>query len=502
MGAGIAQLAAQAGARTVFYDAVGEGLERGAHQIEAGLTRLVERGKLTASDADAVRARLRPVSKLEDLAACELVIEAVPEHLELKLEVLRAVAEVVDPGCVVATNTSSLSVTRIAAGIPCPERVVGLHFFNPAPVMRLVEVVAGEASAPAALAAARALGEAMGKRAIDAADIAGFLVNRCNRPFSLEALRLLTARVGTVEQIDRIARLGGGFRMGPFELMDLIGIETNHAVAESFYSATYGEPRYQPSDIQARMVAAGRLGRKTGRGWYEYEETGPDAYRVPDPEPLPSGGGEGRRVIVTGDLPVAMELRGAAAAAAFDVDAEAADGEPWLTLVCDGRGGVRGPRARLLFDASLHQSDPEAAGFHVLPPFAASSLIESTETALTDPVASARLAELVAALGRHCERVADAPGLVLGRIVCALINEAAFLIGAGNGTQNDVDAGMELGVNHPRGPVAWSRAIGLRHVVATLDALHRELGEPRYRVAPLLRQRLALGELGLGEGRT
>jgi 3-hydroxybutyryl-CoA dehydrogenase len=499
MGAGIAQLAAQAGAKTLVYDTVPEGLQRGMRQIDGALARSVERGRLDAAAAKLVRARLNPVSMLEDLASCDLVIEAVPEDVDIKLETLRAVSEVIDPRCVVATNTSSLSVTRIAAGVPHPERVVGLHFFNPAPIMRLVEVVAGEASAPDALAKARALGEAMGKRAIDAADTAGFLVNRCNRPFSLEALRLLAARIATVEQIDRIARLGGGFRMGPFELMDLIGIETNHAVAESFYQATYGEPRYQPSDIQARMVAAGRLGRKTGRGWYEYDETG--AYRSPDPEVAPTRNGEGRPIVITGDLPVAAQLRKAAAAAGFDVSADTAVNPPWLTLACDGDANVRGPRAVLLHDGSLHRRDPVAAGFHILPPLGATRLIEWTQTERTDPAASTRLLEFGAALGCHCEPVADAPGLVLGRIVCQLINEAAFLIEAGNGTADDVDAGMELGVNHPRGPVAWSREIGVDQVVATLDALNRELGEPRYRVAPLLRRRLAIGAAGLDEGR-
>ena len=493
MGAGIAQLAAQSGATTMLYDAFPAGLLKGVAHIESALARQVERGRLAAEESELIRGRINPVDTLAQLAPCEIVIEAAPERLELKLELFTQLAAVVSEQCVIATNTSSLSVTEIAAGVPIPGRVVGLHFFNPAPVMKLVEVVAGEESSPAARASARAVGVAMGKRVIDAADVAGFLVNRCNRPFSLEALRLLEERVATTDQIDRIARLGGGFRMGPFELMDLIGIETNHAVAESLYRASYGEPRYQPSAIQARMVASGKLGRKTGRGWYDYGEPGStSAQRTVDPELPTAGGGEGRLLVVTGTLPVARELAAAAAAAGFTVATEASGSEPWLTVSCDGTP-ADGPRARLLHDGSLHQLDPGAAGFHLLAPLAATKLIEVTATALTDPVASDRLAQLGAALGLHVEPVNDAPGLVLGRIVCQLINEAAFLIGAGNGNPADVDAGLELGVNHPRGPVAWSQALSLAHVVAVLDALHRESGEPRYRVAPLLRSRAAVG---------
>ncbi|HWD65462.1 MAG TPA: 3-hydroxyacyl-CoA dehydrogenase NAD-binding domain-containing protein, partial [Solirubrobacteraceae bacterium] len=320
MGAGIAQLAAQAGARTLLYDALPEGLTAGIQKIEAGLDHLVKRGRLTGDQARGIRGRVEPISEPGGMAPCGIVIEAAPERIELKLELFARLAAAVGPECVLATNTSSLSVTEIAAGTPEPGRVVGLHFFNPAPVMRLVEVVAGAQSTPKALRAARAVGEAMGKRVIEAADVAGFLVNRCNRPFSLTSLRLLTERVAGAEQIDRIVRMEGGFRMGPFELQDLVGLDTNHAVAEAFQRQSYGEPRYQPSPLQARMVAAGRLGRKTGHGWYSYEAgTRPGQYRPEDPGPLETGGGFGRVVLVTGDLPVAGELAEAAQQAGFEV---------------------------------------------------------------------------------------------------------------------------------------------------------------------------------------
>jgi 3-hydroxybutyryl-CoA dehydrogenase len=397
--------------------------------------------------------------------------------------------------------------------------VVGLHFFNPVPLMRLAEVVAGVTSSAEALAVTRAVGEAMGKTVIDAADIAGFLVNRVNRPFFLESLRVLQEGVAGIEQIDRIMRMGGGFRMGPFELMDLIGIETNHAVAEGFLRQTYGEPRYRPSPLAARMVAAGRLGRKTGQGWYSYVDGEP--HRAEDPAP-PAVGGDGRTVVIAGSLPVAEELRDAAAAAGWRVVQGIEGEDPWLVVDCGAAVYADSPRAILLHDTSLHLAtarvgriasttskefgplgarDPGAAGFHVVPPLSDARLAEVTATPLTRPEATARLGELLASLGLHVEAVGDGPGLVLGRVVAQLVNEAAFLIGEGNGTAEDVDAGMELGVNHPRGPVAWGEAAGLEHVLSILDALSDELREERYRAAPLLRRRAAIG-LGLSDPRT
>src|SRR3954468_3421115 len=321
MGAGIAQLAATAGARTLLHDPVPEALDRGAAGSRRRLEREAQRGRMSEEDARAAAGRLEPVGDLEALAPCGLVIEAAPERLELKRELFSTLAGVVAEDALLATNTSSLSVTAIAAGLPHPERVVGMHFFNPPPVMKLVEVVAGDATAADAVERARAAGEALGRHPIEAADVAGFLVNRCNRPFGLEALRLVQERLATPEQVDRICRLGGGFRMGPFELMDLVGLDVGLKIAESFYAQSCGEPRWRPSPLAARLVAAGRCGRKTGRGWYAYPDGPP-----PDPEPLAAGGGAGRLVVIAGEGAVAWTLRDAAAEAGWDV-AEPAEAE-------------------------------------------------------------------------------------------------------------------------------------------------------------------------------
>jgi 3-hydroxybutyryl-CoA dehydrogenase len=282
MGAGIAQIAALGGYRTVIYEIDGKALERGLEQLRNGLRRGVERGRWSEQDAIDARERIEAASIIEVLQDCELVIEAAPEDLDLKRNLFGRLASVCGDEAVLATNTSSLSVTAIAAAILVPERVVGMHFFNPPALMELVEVVAGDESGESPLALATEVGRGMGRTPIRARDSVGFVANRCVRPFFLESLRMLSEGIAPHDEIDRIVRLGAGLRMGPFELMDLIGIDVNFAVARSFWEQSFGEPRWRPSPIHERMVASGRLGRKTGRGFYTYEQGAPHRPRDPD----------------------------------------------------------------------------------------------------------------------------------------------------------------------------------------------------------------------------
>ena len=389
MGAGIAQLAALGRFETLLHDPDGEALAEGEERLRAALVKGTDRNRWSSEEAEAASARLRAAPALEDLAGCEMVIEAVPEELELKREVFDRLAAICGPETILATNTSSLSVTAIAAPVERPGRVCGMHFFNPPALMRLVEVVAGEeTSAPVADDVA-SVAERMGRTPVRAADEIGFIANRCVRPFSLEGLQILGGRIATAEQIDAVARIGGGFRMGPFELMDLVGIDVNFEIAKSFWERSFHETRWQPHPIQAKMVAAGRLGRKTGRGYYDYSG-GP--HRPEDPE---------------------------------QSDPPAANVTEW-----DGDGSIDLPR----------QTQSE----------------------------------------------------VLLRIVCQLVNEAHFALGQGIGSREDIDTAMRLGFNWPRGPLAWADAIGPDRVLAVLDGLRAELGEERYRAAPLLR-RVAAG---------
>jgi 3-hydroxybutyryl-CoA dehydrogenase len=271
MGAGIAQMACLAGCETFLHDPVAEALERGAERLRRDLDRGAERGRWSALEADTASARLRTAAELKELGDCDLVVEAAPEKLDLKRDLFAKLEGVCGAETVLATNTSSIPVTDIAAGAVHPERICGMHFFNPPALMKLVEVVAGEATGEAALAETSELAERMGRTPVRCADAPGFIVNRCNRPFALESLQMLGQDVATHAQIDRIVREDGGYRMGPFELMDLIGIDTNLSVARSFY-AQRPEPRWRPHEIQERLVAEGRLGRKSGSGFYEYAD--------------------------------------------------------------------------------------------------------------------------------------------------------------------------------------------------------------------------------------
>ncbi|MFL5781870.1 MAG: 3-hydroxyacyl-CoA dehydrogenase NAD-binding domain-containing protein [Thermoleophilaceae bacterium] len=472
MGAGIAQLGCQAGIETVLYDPFEEARERGAEYVRKGLEKAAAKGRLDGEPAE-----LTLTGELDALAACDLMIEAVPERPDLKRELFAAVSER-NPDAVIATNTSSILVTSLAGAAARPENVVGMHFFNPPPVMKLVEVIPAEQTGEEAVRVVTEVAEAMGRHPIVVTDGPGFLVNRCNRPFGAESLRLLQERVATHEQIDRIVRLGGGFRMGPFELMDLVGIDVGYEVAQSFTEQSFGEPRWKPSPLQARMVAAGKLGRKTGGGWYDYPPGRPD-----DPPTPEMGGGDGRRVAIDGAGPLARSLRQRAAQAGFDAREPSGFGgleEPELVIDAAVPGpaadlGVGGADLAIVADRALAETGART-GFHLLPPIGA--LVELTGER------NEEVERFFAQLGLLAEWVADAPGLVLGRIAAQLVNEAAFAIGEGVGSPDDVDAGMTLGLNHPRGPVEWWRAIGTDHVVAVLDALREE----RYRLAPLLRR--------------
>jgi 3-hydroxybutyryl-CoA dehydrogenase len=272
MGAGIAQVAIQAGFETLLYDISDEFIDRGVGRIRSFLQGSRQRGKITVDEERQILDRLHGTTELKGFESAGLIIEAVPEKLELKRDVFQQLDSLYPPETLLATNTSSFSVTAIAASTQRPERVLGLHFFNPPPLMALVEVIQGDRTTTETIEKATALMQQMGKTPARAKDTPGFIVNRIARPFYNEALRILGDGGATVEAIDRIMREAGNFRMGPFELMDLIGHDVNFAATESLYRSFFEDPRFRPSPIQQRMVMGGNLGRKTGRGFYVYDK--------------------------------------------------------------------------------------------------------------------------------------------------------------------------------------------------------------------------------------
>lgn len=271
MGAGIAQLAAQSGMSVLLYDLNDDYVQRGLSNIRSALRSRVDKGKLDPGDMQSTLQRITATTNRDDAASYDLIIEAAPENIDLKREIFSDLGKKASPGTILVTNTSSLSITSIAAASPRPERVVGMHFFNPAPVMPLVEVIAATQTSGDVIETVRSIAQALGKTPVRASDTPGFIVNRVARPFYTEALKIVgdgSSRVPTVDAAMRAA----GFRMGPFELMDFIGIDINFAVTQSVYDAFFGEQRYRPHPIQQRMVEANNLGRKTGQGFYHYSD--------------------------------------------------------------------------------------------------------------------------------------------------------------------------------------------------------------------------------------
>ncbi len=486
MGAGIAQVAAQAGHAVWLFDArAGAALEAKA-KLATSLQGLVAKGKMDAALVDALVARITPLAALEDAASAGLVVEAIIEDLSAKRGLFKQLESIVGPQCVLATNTSSISVTAIANGLAQPQRLVGMHFFNPVPLMKLVEVVAGLQTDADVAAAIFDLSKAWGKVPVHARSTPGFIVNRIARPYYAETLALLLEQAATPQVLDACLK-GAGFRMGPCELMDLIGHDTNFAVTKSVFEANFHDKRYTPSLVQREMVDGGLFGRKTGQGFYRYPE-GAAALPVAVREAPATA----RTVTVHGAGAVAdaLEQAATAALAAQGWGPARELGSAWVGVSIDGAHLVLtdgrcaselamalGTQELAVFDRPVRQPAP--------PGTALAYALAGGASATWQVQAPAWLA----ALGFTPLRLSDAPGLVAARTVAMLINEAADAVLQGVCSPDAADAAMKLGVNYPAGPFEWLAGWNAREVCALLDALDAHYRGERYRASPWLRRR-------------
>ncbi|NML18524.1 3-hydroxyacyl-CoA dehydrogenase [Azohydromonas caseinilytica] len=477
MGAGIAQLAAQAGHTVRLFDVHPGAAARALERIARDLDGAVQRGRMAAGERDAVRARLVAVERLEALEGCGLAVEAIVEKLEPKQALFRQLEEVLGEHAVLATNTSSISVTAVAQGLKRPQRLIGWHFFNPATRMKLVEIIRGVETDPALVPALHALSKAWGKTAVDAPNAPGFIVNRVARPYYAEGLRLLAERIAPVAAIDRLLREAGGFAMGPFELMDLIGVEVNLSVTESVFQATAFDARFAPSLIQQELARSGRFGRKSGQGFYRYGADVP-APRVELVEPAavaPSVACAGRLGLLA---PLVERLRAAGVAVAYEASL------PDETLLLDGVR-VALTDGRTATERAATEVDGPLLLLDLARDFAATPLLGAAAGAGAEAHLST-LAAVLQAAGIGLQALDDVAGLVLMRTVCCLANEAADVITWSGATARDIDTAMRLGTAYPLGPLAWADALGAARVATVLRHLQAHYGEVRYRRSPLL----------------
>jgi 3-hydroxybutyryl-CoA dehydrogenase len=483
MGVGIAQIAAQAGVVVRLYDARDGAAQAARDSLAATLSTLQGKGKITQQTMDAALENLQVAAAIDALKDCDLVVEAIVENLDAKRGLLQQLEGIVSEQCILATNTSSLSVTAIATGCQRPERVAGLHFFNPVPLMRVVEIIDGLATEPKVGDQLLAFVARTGHRGVRAKDTPGFIVNHAGRAYGTEALKMLDEGIAERGDIDRILREGAGFRMGPLELLDLTGLDVSHPVMESIYNQFYQEPRYKPSPLTRQMLVGGRLGRKTGHGFYRYENG--QVIDAPQPQPVPSVTSLPPVWIATENtedyerlsaLMIHLGARLESAAqpssealcllAPYGRDATSAcahfDTDPARTLCID-----------LLTDLSRHRT--------------------LMQTPLTTPGMRDAAHAWLAGDGVGVTVISDSVGFVAQRTLAMVVNLACDIAQQRIASAVDIDQAVQLGLGYPQGPLAWGDTLGAWRILTILQRMSELTLDPRYRPSPWLRRRAVLG---------
>lgn len=481
MGRGIAQIALAAGYPVRLWDANRDAAEDARAFIERMLRRSAEKGAILDAEADAAIANLSLIDGMDGFKGAGIVVEAILENLDVKREVFAALEDAVGEDCVLASNTSSLSVTSIASACKHPERVAGFHFFNPVPLMKVVEVIEAVMTAPEVAEKLNAFATNMGHRPVGAKDTPGFLVNHAGRAFSTEGFRILQESIAEFWQVDDVMRDAAGFRMGPLELLDLTGLDVSYAVMLSIYDQFFQEPRYRPNALAQQRVDAGLFGRKSGGGFYEYA----DNRRVPVAEPkapdaLP------KSVWVAGASDevqsIVIEL---ASANGVTIDGGAAPAAGSLVILS--------PVGKDATTAALELGTDPKNTVALDPLFG----LESRRTLMTTPITTPEMRDsahgLLAKAVVPVTVIHDSPGFIAQRIVACIVNIGCDIAQQSIATADDIDPAVRLGLGYPRGPLEFGDWLGADVVLEILEALYAFYGDPRYRPSPWLKRRALLG---------
>lgn len=479
MGRGIVQLFAQAGFDVYCHDSNEGAVDKALQFVSDMLARAVEKGRQSRDEADATLARIHPCDELRELASCDLVIEAIIEDVEAKRSLFDALETVVAQDAILASNTSSLVVSEIAAGCRHPERLAGLHFFNPVPLMKVAEVVAAVRTSAATVEALTRVVSDAGHRAVVASDQPGFLVNHAGRGLYTEGLRLLEEQCASVEQIDTVLREAAGFKMGPFELMDLTGLDVSGKVMTSIYDQFQQEPRFRPSPLIAPRIAAGLFGRKTGEGWYDYRDH-PHQNAVPSSQPVlphPLSVWIDPAATQAEELRILVERSEATLCDRPDLG-DLLVVQPWgldISAYCAEQG----------LDAA------RCVGLDPLPE------LDSHRTLMLSAITATAARDAALALfSRDCPVtcINDSPGFVVQRVVATIVNIGCHIAQLGIASVEDIEAAVKLGLGYPSGPLAMGDETGAARVLEILDNMQRVTGDMRYRPSPWLRRRAQLGQ--------
>jgi 3-hydroxybutyryl-CoA dehydrogenase len=483
MGRGIAQMAAQAGSQVRLFDVQPGAALAARDALHATWQTLVNKNKMAAEQMQACVDRLKLADTLGDLASCDLVVEAIVERLDVKQRLFAELEGIVGPEAVLATNTSSLSVTAIAAPLKRPAQLAGFHFFNPVPLMRVVEVIAGLKTSAGVCEKLTAFTRQFGHTPVTALDTPGFIVNHAGRGYGTEALRVVGERAADFATIDRILKDQMGFRLGPFELMDLTALDVSHPVMESIYHQYFEEPRYRPSVITAQRLAGGVVGKKVGEGFYAYDQ---GVAQVPAEPAVP---------VVAGMPPVWVSPKAARRAELYQllkdlgaqIETAAAPSSAALILVAPLGLDVTTLAAVERLDAT------RTVGIDMmLEDASVKRRVLATNPATRPDMAQAAHA-LFARDGKAVSVIRDSGGFVTQRVVATIVNIAADMCQQGICSPADLDVAVTLGLGYPMGPLAMGDRIGPTNMLEILFNLQTVYGDPRYRPSPWLRRRGALG---------